>query len=356
MVLRARWLTLGLVVPAALAAQQPAAAPAAAPDTTTHKPARLFRSKEPVVMWLQADFKTVFKDRDTTSKKVYPATLRYLGDKGDTVSFPVQLSTRGHYRLKPSTCSFPPLKVHFDREKTKGTLFGGEGSLKLSDHCQGSERYAQDVYVEYAIYGMYNVLTPVSLKARLASVTWTDPADPKFTITRPAFWLQDESDLAKELKGKVVMQKGGHAEEMDPKQMAITDVFQYFVANTDYSLSYLHNYRIIVTDTSMAYYPMAYDFDLTGLVNPPYGVVDYRLPIKRVTDRLYRGGCHAPDLLAEVIGLFKAKRDAMYGVLRDIKELQPARLKEATDFLDEFYKQMDDPGAIRREFRRVCNN
>ena len=358
MVLRApaRWLPLALVAPAALAAQQPTAPPAPAADTAPHKPARLFRAKEPVVMWLQSDFKAVFKDRDTTSKKTYPATLRYLGEKGDTVTFPVQLSTRGHYRLKAATCAFPPLKVHFDKEKTKGTLFGGEGSLKLSTHCQNNNRYAQDVYLEYAIYGMYNALTPVSLKARLASVTWVDPADPKFTVTRPGFWLQDDEDMAKEVKGKVVMQKGGHAEEMDEKQMAITDVFQYMIANTDYSLSYLHNYRIIVTDTSMAYFPMAYDFDLTGIVDPPYGVVDYRLPIKRVTDRLYRGGCHSPEVLAQVVGIFKAKKDAIYGVLRDIKELEPARLKVATDFLDEFYKQMDDPGSVKREFRRVCSN
>src|ERR1051325_3746127 len=181
MVLRApaHWLPLALVVPAVLAAQQPAAAPSEAPDTAPHKPARLFRSKEPVVMWLQADFKTVFKDRDTTSTKRYPATLRYLGEKGDTVTFPVELSTRGHYRLKATTCAFPPLKVHFDKEKTKGTLFGGERSLKLSTHCQNNNRYAQDVYLEYAIYGMYNALTPVSLKARLASLTWVDPAHPK---------------------------------------------------------------------------------------------------------------------------------------------------------------------------------
>jgi hypothetical protein len=353
MMLHARWLPLALALPAVLAAQQPAR-DTATKDTTTHKPTRLFRAREPLPMWLQADFKTVFKDRDTNSTKRYPATLRYLGEKADTVSFPVQLATRGHYRLKASTCAVPPLKVYFDKEKTKGTLFGGEGSLKLSTHCQSGNRYAQDVYLEYAVYGMYNVLTRVSLKARLATITWTDPADPKFTITRPGFWLQDEEDMAKEVRGKVIMQTGGHAEEMEPKQMAITDVFQYMIANTDYSLSYLHNYRIIVTDTAVAYYPMAYDFDLVGLVDPPYGVVDYRLPIKRVTDRLYRGGCHPPELLAEVVGIFKAKKDAIYGVLRDIKDLEPARLKESNGFLDEFYKAIDDPGTIRREFRRVC--
>src|ERR1041384_7023735 len=115
MVLRApaHWLPLALVVPAVLAAQQPAAAPSEAPDTAPHKPDRLFRSKEPVAIWLQAHFKTVFKDRDTTSTKHNPATLRYLGEKGDTVTLAVQLSTRGHYRLKASTCSFPPPKAHF---------------------------------------------------------------------------------------------------------------------------------------------------------------------------------------------------------------------------------------------------
>ena len=326
----------------------------AAKDTTTHKPARLFRAREPVVMWLQADFKTVFKDRDTTSAKRYPAKLRYLGEKGDTVSLDVQLATRGHYRLKASTCAFPPLKVYFDKEKAKGSLFGGEGSLKLSTHCQRGENYAQNVYIEYAIYGMYHALTPVGLKARLATVTWIDPGDPKFTLTRPAFWMQDDEDLAKELKGKVVMQKGGGASEMDARQMAITDVFQYMIGNTDYSLSYLHNYRIFVTDTSMAYYPMAYDFDWSGLVEAPYAVPDYRLPIKRVTERLYRGGCHPVELLTDVVATFKARKDAIYGSLREIKELDPKRLKIATDYLDEFYKLIDDAGFIKREFRRVC--
>ena len=34
--------------------------------------------------------------------------------------------------------------------------------------------------------------------------------------------------------------------------------------------------------------------------------------------------------------------------------VKPERLKEATGFLDEFFKMIDDPGAVKREFRRVC--
>ena len=340
-----------VLAPALLAAQ--AADPAKpARDSNASRPQRLFRSTEPVVMWLEADFKTVFKDRDSMTTKRFPAKLRWLGDKGDTLSTEVQLGTRGHYRLR--TCSVVPLSVYFDKEKTKGTLFGGEGSYKLTGHCQKGDRYAQNVFVEYATYGMYNELTPVSLRARLATITWVDPADPKFTITRPGFWTEDAEEMAKRNYGKVLMQTGGNAAEMDPRQMAITDVFQYMIANTDYSLSYLHNYRIVQTDTSMAYYPMAYDFDWSGLVNAPYAKPDYRLPVKRVIDRLYRGGCHSPELINETLGIFRAKKDAMYRHLTGIKDLTPDRLKEATDFLDEFYKMSTDPKQVDRELRRVC--
>ncbi len=349
MPIRARWRTSlllpALMFPALLAARQG--------DTAAKKTARLFRATEPVVMWLSADFKTVFKERDSTSIKQFPASLRYL-DKSDTVRLDVRLSTRGHYRLKANNCSVPPLKVWFDKEKTKGTLFAGQGSLKLTTHCQKGERYAQNLYVEYAAYAMYNVLSPVSLKARLATIDWQDINDPKFAIIRPGFWVEDDDDMAARNKGKVLMQTGGHAEEMEPRQMAVTDLFQYMIGNTDFSLQFLHNYRIVQTDTSMSFFPMAYDFDWSGLVSAPYARPDYRLPIKRVTDRLYRGGCHSPEILTETVILFKAKKGEIYGALKSIKELTPDRLKEATEFLDEFFKMIDDAGAVKREFRRVC--
>jgi hypothetical protein len=336
-----------LMFPGLLAARQG--------DSAAKKPGRLFRATDPVVMWLSADFKTVFKERDSTSTKQFPASLRYLGEKGDTVSLDVRLSTRGHYRLRPSSCSVPPLKVWFDKEKTKGTLFGGNGSLKLTTHCQKGDRYAQNIYVEYAAYGMYNALTPLSLRARLATVNWQDTKDPGFTITRPGFWVEDDDDMAARNHGKILKQTGGHAEEMEPHQMAITDLFQYMIGNTDFSLMMLHNYRIVQTDTSMNFYPVAYDFDWSGLVDAPYARPDYRLPIKRVIDRLYRGGCHTPAELTETIGLFKAKKGEIYGILQGTPGLTPDRLKEATRFLDEYFKMIDDPGEVRREFRRVCD-
>ncbi len=351
--------TLAALSCAALAA--PAAAQSGAPAQTPAdsakgppKTARLFRTADPFVMTLIADFKTVFKDRDSMSTKRFPAQLKYLGENGDSVTLDVQLATRGHYRLRPSNCAVPPIKVYFDKEKTKGGPFGGEGSLKLGTHCQTGERYAQNTLVEFAANQMYAQVSPVYLRTRLATVTWVNPNDPKFTITRPGFWIEDEDEIAKQMGGKVIMQQGGTPADMHPKLMAITDVFQYMIANTDFSLWALHNFRIFSTDTSMMYVPMAYDFDWSGLVDAPYARPDYRLPIKRVTDRLYRGACHPQPVLEEVLGVYREKKEAIYGALTGLPGLDPRRQAEASKFLDEFYKTINDPGAVKREFSRVC--
>lgn len=347
-------LALSLAVPAHLASQP---ADSAAGDKGPHKAARLFRSSEPIALWLTADFKTVFKDKDSLSTKRYPAKLQYLGEKGDTVSLDVELGTRGHFRLR--TCDFLPLKVYFNKEQSAKGPFGGEGSLKLGTHCKNSDAFIQNTYVEYAINRMYNLVTPLSIKARLSNVTWMNPKDPKFTVTQPGIWYQDEDDLMKEVGGKIVMQQGATGASMEPRQMAINDIFQYMIGNTDFSVWALHNYRVVAMDSSANWYAFAYDFDWAGLVNAPYAAPDAQLQIKynvtRVTDRLYRSVvCYPPDLLSKTVDLFKARKDSIYGTLRTIPELKPNRLKDAEGYLDKFYKELDDPKKVRSVFEEPC--
>jgi hypothetical protein len=354
MLRRLRFVPLAFVAPALLAAQ--ASDPGASP--TTHRAARLFRSLEPVAMTLESDFKTVFKDRDSLSTKTYPGKLKFVNEKGDTVALDVTLSTRGHFRLR--TCEFLPLKVAFDKEQTKGTPFAGEGSLKLGTHCRNADRFVQNTYVEYAANRMYNLLTPLSLKVRLARMTWVDPRNPKFTVTQPAIWFQDQDDLVKEFGGKITMSPGLTGADMEPRQMALNDVFQYFIGNTDWSVWALHNYRIMAADSAPTKMTaIAYDFDWSGLVNMPYATPDPKLQeryrVTRVTDRLYRSvSCYPPEVLGGVLDLFKTRKDSLLGTLREIKELSPGRLKEAEDFLGKFYKEIEDPKNGRRTFEEPC--
>ena len=67
-------------------------------------PTPLFASDEPIAIQLSADFKAIFKDRDTTEQKWHPATFAWRAGT-DSGSAAVELTTRGHFRLKSSTCT-----------------------------------------------------------------------------------------------------------------------------------------------------------------------------------------------------------------------------------------------------------
>jgi hypothetical protein len=70
------------------------------------------------------------------------------------------------------------------------------------------------------------------------------------------------------------------------------DFFQYLIGNTDYSIAYQHNEKLIFVPNKKAM-PVPYDFDMSGLVNASYAVVsvvqNQQLDITKVTQRMYRG-------------------------------------------------------------------
>src|SRR5262249_26387799 len=156
----------------------------------------------PLAITIAADFKAVSAHRDTINRILHPATLTFPGDSGPIV-LPIELSTRGHFRLLSSVCSFPPLKVYFPKDKLKGTVFAGNASLKLITHCDKNPRYEQNLLIEYAIYRAYNQLTDWSHHARLARVTYADTRDSTKSITRYGFFLEDDKDLAKRNGGQL---------------------------------------------------------------------------------------------------------------------------------------------------------
>ena len=63
-------------------------------------------------------------------------------------------------------------------------------------------------------------------------------------------------------------------------------MFQFMIGNTDFSVAYQHNGKLLYANKN---HPLPYDFDLCGLVDASYAIVNSRLGIKSVKDRKYRG-------------------------------------------------------------------
>jgi len=305
---------------------------------------RLFQSHEPLVLQVKTDLRTLFRDRGD-ERKEHDGTLRY-GTAPDTGSLEITLRTRGIFRLK--RCAFPPLRLDLPRKKLDATPFAGQDKLKLVTHCQSDRSYERNLLKEYSLYRVFNALTDTSHRVRLAMVTYLDSARAD-TIARYGFLIESDDALAKRIGTKVVEIGNLHDMLTDPKYMTLVAVFQYMIGNTDYSIYALHNVRIVQRpDKSL--HPIPYDFDVSGLVNPPYGIPARGLMLKSVTDRLYRGPCRNQELVEPIAANFHAVKDAVRALPDSIPGLGRDTKIEVKSFIDSFYSSIRTPKDVRGLF------
>lgn len=309
-----------------------------------YKPPPLFASDRPLEITLVAPFKQLRRDR--MGRTPYRAgEIRYEGDSG-SVRVPVRLRTRGIWRRK--NCENPPLHVNFRKDSSRKTEFRRLDRVRLSLHCRNSDEYEQYVLKEFQLYRVQRLFTPFSLDVRLAHVTYVDSEKQDTIARRYAFLLEEEPDFAQRMGAVLEKTKGGGGDDLDPWENVLFGVWQYFIGNTDFSVSALHNVMLIRRDTS--YFPVAYDFDWSGAVNTRYAVPAPQLNIRRVTERIMRGYCGDPALFEQAFALFRAKKDSVYALYRDSLGalLEPDVVKSALRYFDQFYEVIDDPRLARR--------
>lgn len=319
------------------------------------KDERLFATDTPFVFTLRADFRQVFRVRDTVNVPRTPATIRFTDADGGERSIAVEIAPRGHFRIQARNCAFPPLRVQFPKGGLKGTPFAGQKVLKLGTHCRTDREYEQYPMREYLIYRAYNLLGPRSFRARLARATYVDVRDSLKPTVRWALWVESEDELGRRNEAKVRELRGAKFSDVDSAQMATVALFEYLIGNTDWSLYALHNIRLMQA-TGGTIFPVAYDFDFSGLASTRYATPDPRLPIKRVQDRLYRGPCLAPEQLAPSVAAFQARRVEMLALYDSLPALDRDYVSWAKGYLKDFFGTIGDPKALRAVVRDGCQD
>jgi hypothetical protein len=314
---------------------------------------RLFASDEPQAVRLIADFKQVNRDRDPLSTKMYPATIEFTEPDGTARSMPLQIRTRGHSRRRPTVCDFAPLRLEFQKELTKGTLFDGPRALKLGTHCRHNSTFENYVLREYAVYRLLNLLTPRSFRARLAKATYIDAASKRPVGTRYGIFIEDDDDVARRLEGRITDVKNMLFYRLHGETLTLMALFEFMIGNTDMSILHQHNVRLVETPAKEIY-PVPYDFDFSGLVNTTYAAADKRLGITSVRDRLYRGPCRTPQELEPAFAKFKALKTDLLAVYDQIPDMSGTDRREARTYLEEFFRLIDRPRDVRTAILDPC--
>jgi hypothetical protein len=308
-----------------------------------------FARNEVVELTLALPLENVMKDRGATPG-FHPAVLTYRDTAAALKTVAVQVKVRGNRRKDPTVCGFPPLLVSFPPD-IMSSPFGKVEELKLITHC------LDDTYTlrEYLVYKVYNILTDKSFRVRLCRITYQDNGGRKGRATvHYAFFLEEAKAMAARNDATLVPKQFFIGmEHMNQKDMATLALFQYMIGNTDWSVPYRHNIRMLSINQQVKPVPVAYDFDYSGLVMAPYAVPPEQLGITSVRQRLFRGYDFPPETYAEVSKLFNACRPAIYQVYQSCPYLDQEDKLFATRYLDEFYKTLNSAKDFERNIVRV---
>ncbi len=307
----------------------------------------LFRDTTVLDVTINTELKAVIRDRDSTKFQPHPATLTYREANGTTKTFPVTLRARGHFRRQARNCGFPPLKLEFERKDARETLFQGNSDLKITTNCRpGTAEYEEYILAEYALYRAYQAVSPNYFRTRLARITYHDTSRGMDDVVSWAFFIEDDKEVAKKFGLNLLESHGAMFRDLEPTQLAITSLFEFMVANTDWSISGLHNVSLM-QDSVGGIHTVAFDFDWSGAVNARYSFPDARLNIRSTTDRLYRGPCKPIEEWQPIFARFIAARPRIEAIYASLPALDARRKRVTLDYFADFYRIIGDPKTAR---------
>lgn len=309
----------------------------------------LFDSDSVLNIKLMGDYKSLITDRADESKE-HPLVLSYLDGNAD-VNIPVSTRSRGNFRRTIGACLYPPIMLLFDDTTKNNTLFREQRKLKLVVPCKSDDL----VLKEYMAYKIYNLVTPMSFRVRLVKLSFIDPDKKKNPDPFYAFLLEEEDQMAKR-NNMVAVEKRITPVLTDANTFITMAVFEYFIGNTDWSVEYQQNIKLIAKDSVATPYTVPYDFDHSGLVDAYYAQPAEELKLSAVTERRYRGYCLSDlNQYNPSFELFKKLKGQVYSLFETAAYLPAGTRKSCLKFIGEFYDIIDNPQKIKKDFSYPCD-
>jgi hypothetical protein len=291
--------------------------------------------------------------KSTIDSVYFPTILNFRKDDGTWDSIPVSIRVRGNFRR--NNCFFPPLRMKIKKKDAKNTIFEGNKVLKLVLPCQTGESYNNLIAKEYACYKMYEPITPHTFNTRYLNVTLKNETGKSGKVYGcKGFFIEDDDVVAERHNSKVIEGLKVHPLKLQDTAAVKHDFFQYMIANTDWSSLANHNIKVMVTNSGK-YVPLAYDFDMAGMVSAPYSTTSELLDIKSVKERLYRGFCRDKSLFEPIRQYYLQREAKIFETLNSQSQLlDPRDLNVMKKFLEEFFNTLKNDGRFKANIVNAC--
>jgi hypothetical protein len=317
--------------------------------------APLFQSHDILKLTLRTDIDFLRSERDTVEEA--EGTVTFVDLNGSETTKPVQVRARGNFRRDPRNCNFPPLRLNFPTGQMEGTVFEGQDRLKLVTPCQDSrDDYQRYIYDEYLAYRVSNILTPYSYRVRLVEITYEDTSGEYETRTKHGFLIEADDQMAARNRSVFLEVPQMHPMMADGDQSVLVGMFNYMIANLDWSAVYFHN-AVVIRHEDGQHFTVPYDFDFAGAINARYAVVPPELQdeVRRVRQRLYRDFCRPQLTYENAVAMFADKRESIEELYRTFPYYAaPGHAQEAIEYYEEFWEVLENPRRFESRIVDDC--
>lgn len=304
----------------------------------------LFENQDPLKIKLSYSNKEIRLETDDTTYIKTNMAYWYNNKWND---LEVSLRARGNFRR--SKCYFPPIKMKIKKSNAEGSLFEGNKKLKLVVPCLLQEEKNDNVLQEFIAYKFYEKISPYYFKTRMVEIEFLEiKKNQNIVHNLKGFLIEDDKRVADRFEGKS-FERYIHPKAMDDMTSVQNSMFQFMIGNTDFSVAYQHNGKLLSIDKII--YPLPYDFDLCGLVDASYAIVNSRLGIESVKDRKYRGFKRDESLVRDVKDQFLNKKSQFFQILdaQQSKFELSSEFESAKDFVSSFFYILEDENLFEKE-------
>ncbi|HLP73743.1 MAG TPA: hypothetical protein VK155_12630 [Bacteroidales bacterium] len=311
----------------------------------------LFTNDEPIEITLKFDMATYFRKKP--KEDYLKAGMIFHTGKNDSISHEIKLRTRGEFRNRE--CTFAPIELNLKKVDFGYSDLDSIGKIKLVTQCNYGSDNSDNLLEEYLVYKLFNALTDTSFRVRLIRLTFVDTGkEPdernegkekrvRKPITQWAFLIEPNEILAKRLNAVQLKTNSVTQKNIYPVVMDRLAMFNYMVGNYDWSIPGQHNVKIFKPlAPAMSPYVVAipYDFDWTGVVNPPYALPAEETGLNSVRERLFTGICRPVPVFMKQLDLLASKKDEFFEIINNFEYLKKKQKSEITTYLDTFYAEM----------------
>lgn len=311
----------------------------------------LFTNNEVLNLSLSFDINQYTREKSKTEYLL--ATLTYRISKTDSITKEIKLRSRGV--MRNGFCDFPPIRLNLKKGEFKNTEMNEVDKIKMVTHCKSGNE--ENLFKEFLIYKLFNVLTDTSFRVRLVKVDYLNSVKARKPISTYAFLIEPMEMMDSRLNIVPVESVNLTQKNIRPKMMDRLAIFNYMIGNTDWSVPNQHNVKVLsgksISDLGIEII-VPYDFDYSGLVDADYAIPHEPLGLSSVRERCYVGICRTEEEFRQALAEFVNKKDAFYRVINDFPYLSERVKKRMIDYLQSFYDGLDKRNTLIENLMAEC--